>query len=322
MSGNAQMVVATMALTLSLSDAAADDWRQPLFDGLEGPEFTVEGGLYYKKNFEQSAGTVEFQGEEKLTGNGAVKLSVKPICDAKPDGCSERAELWERPPLRVPYDQPIWYGFAVKFGDPIPQAAHRYLIAQWKREIGPEAVGDFSPFLALRMKSGKLFVTVETNYFPEFTPGTDKHPETCEPGQTRVWPRPDTNQMRALISADSSWGPDDGHEFVACTSQIQVINRGNSLPRPEDGWIDFAIMTKPGADGDGHIELFANNKWIVTVKGSIGHNDHGLGENQYAKVGPYRAAASDNWTMYYDSFRRSPRCEDVLRDGAACAVID
>jgi len=316
-----RLVIATMALTLGATQGLADDWTVPLFDQLDGPDFTVEGGLYYKKNFEQSAGTVEFQTEEKLTGNGAVKLSVKPICHEDPTKCSERAELWERPPLRVPYDQPIWYGFAFKMADPIPQAAHRYLMAQWKREIGPEAVGDFSPFLALRMKSGKMFITVETNYIDDFTPGTTEHPAKCEPGQTRVWPRPETNQMRALIAADSSWGPDDGGEFIACTSAIEVINRGNPLPQPGDGWIDFAIMTKPGAEGDGHIEIFANNKWIVTIKGNIGHNDHGLGENQYAKIGPYRAAANDHWVLYYDDFRRSPNCEDVLRDAAACAKI-
>ncbi|MFV2054253.1 polysaccharide lyase [Aliiroseovarius sp. YM-037] len=310
-----------MAVTKGRSAALSDDWRQPLFDGFEGPDFAAEGGLYYKKNFEQSAGTVEFQSAEKRTGKGAVKLSVRPISHPDAAEHSERAELWERPSLRVPYGQPIWYGFSVKFADPIPQNAHRYLIAQWKREIGPEAVGDFSPFLALRMNRGKLFVTVETNYIPEFTAGTDSHPATCAPGQTRIWPRAETNQTRALVAADSSWTPDDGGEFTACTDEIEVINRGNPLPRPDEGWIDFAILTKPGPEGDGHIELFANDKWVVTVKGKIGHSDRGLGENQYAKIGPYRAAGSGIWTMYYDDFRRSPHCEDVLRDVTACAKI-
>ena len=95
---------------------------------------------------------------------GALKLSVKPLCTADDEGCSERAEIWERTELRVPYDQGVWYGFAVKFADPIPTDDHRYLIAQWKREIDPGAEGDFSPFLALRVRNGKLFATVETNF--------------------------------------------------------------------------------------------------------------------------------------------------------------
>ena len=68
----------------------------------------------------------------------------------------------------------------------------------------------------------------------------------------------------------------------------------------------------PGPDGSGHIELFANGKPIVTVKGHIGHADKGLGKNQYFKFGPYRAAHASEWTLYYDDFRRSPRCATCL----------
>ncbi|MGH6861596.1 MAG: heparin lyase I family protein, partial [Phyllobacterium sp.] len=77
--------------------------------------------------------------------------------------------------------------------------------------------------------------------------------------------------------------------------------------------------TKPGPDGTGHVELFANNKWIVTVKGHIGHGDAGLGKNQYFKFGPYRAADKTEWTLYFDNFRRSPRCSDVL-DAGLCPM--
>ena len=61
---------------------------------------------------------------------------------------ARRAEIWDDPKNRVPYDRGAWFGFAVKFADPIPTDDHRYLIAQWKREIGPDAKGDFSPFFA------------------------------------------------------------------------------------------------------------------------------------------------------------------------------
>ena len=45
------------------------------------------------------------------------------------------------------------------------------------------------------------------------------------------------------------------------------------------------------------------------------------GENQYFKFGPYRAAGAGQWTLYYDDFRRSPDCIDVLRDEEACALV-
>jgi hypothetical protein len=289
-----------------------------LADGFEGQDFSETGGLYYRDNFEQGAGQVEFQSKVTRTGRGALKLSVRPICPPADDDCSERAEIWEKTALRVPYTQGVWYGFAVKFADPIPSDDHRYLIAQWKREIEPGAEGDFSPFLALRLDKGKLFATVETNLQPvvEDAPVDG----ACRAGEAPVWLRPDTNQMRALIAADATWTPADGELFDSCTAAITLKTHGNALPEPGSGWIDFAIFTKPGPDGSGHIELFANGKPIVTVTGRIGHADKGLGENQYFKFGPYRAAHAGEWALYYDDFRRSPRCADVL-DDEICDVL-
>jgi hypothetical protein len=289
-----------------------------LADGFEGQDFSETGGLYYRDNFEHGAGQVEFQSKVTRTGRGALKLSVRPICPPADDDCSERAEIWEKTALRVPYTEGVWYGFAVKFADPIPSDDHRYLIAQWKREIEPGAEGDFSPFLALRLDKGKLFATVETNLQPivEDAPVDG----ACRAGEAPVWLRPDTNQMRALIAADATWTPADGELFDSCTAAITLKSHDNALPEPGSGWIDFAIFTKPGPDGSGHIELFANGKPIVTVTGRIGHADKGLGENQYFKFGPYRAAHAGEWALYSDDYRRSSRCAVVL-DAEICAVL-
>ena len=299
---------------LTLSGAGATMASEVLVDGFEGSDFAPEGGLYYRENFEQSAGSVEFQKAVTLNGGGALKLSVKPLCKTTGDDCSERAEIWEKTELRVPYDQGVWYGFAVKFADPVPRDDHRYLIAQWKREIEEGTPGDFSPFLALRLNKGKLFATVETNFHPG-APGIGPGKGgTCADGTTPVWLRPDTNQMRALVATSADWTIDNSALFQSCTDKITVIDRGNKIPDPGSGWIDFAVYSKPGPGGDGHIELFANGKWVVTVKGHIGHADKGLGPNQYFKFGPYRAGHQNEWTLYYDDFRRSPNCADVLKE--------
>ena len=311
--GTAQIgaVLTGLFLAVAAAPAAELTYKDRLVDGFEAKDFAPEGGLYYKKNYEQSAGTVEFQDKVVKTGKGALRLSVRPHCPVTERLCSERAEVWERSKLRVPYDQGAWFGFAVKFEEPIPQDDHRYLVAQWKREIDAGADGDFSPFLAFRFNEGKFFITVETNLVPgqEIEKGKRAH---CKDGETAVWLRPDTNQTRALVAHDRNFGPDNGDEFTACTDKITVIDRGNPLPAPETGWIDFAVYTKPGAEGTGHIEIFADGKWIVTVKGRIGHNDKGLGENQYFKFGPYRAGGPGVWALYYDDFRRGLACADVL----------
>lgn len=310
--------IATAAMLCLCSIANAEPANGMLVDGFDGQDFSEAGGLYYRKNFEQSAGRAEFQSKVTRTGSGALRLSVHSICPPADDGCSERAEIWEKTALRIPYTEGVWYGFAVKFADPMPRDDHRYLIAQWKREIEPGANGDFSPFLALRLDKGKLFATVETNLLPivEEAPVDG----VCRAEEAPVWLRPDTNQMRALIAADTTWTPADGDLFDTCTAAITIKDHGNALPEPGSGWIDFAIFTKPGPDGSGHIELFANGKPIVTVTGRIGHADKGLGENQYFKFGPYRAAHPGEWALYYDDFRRSSHCVDVL-DNELCDVL-
>ena len=306
--------LALLLMTLAVP-AGAQDWTQPLKDGFDAKDFAPTGGLYYKENFEQSAGTVEFQATEKMHGDGALKLSVKPVCPATDEGCSERAEIWEKTRLRVPYDQGVWYGFAVKLADPIPHDDHRYLIAQWKREIEPGADGDFSPFLALRLRNGKIFATVETNYVEPSAAVATRNAPDCGPDAAPVWFRKKTNQMRALVATQADWAAQDGDLYARCTDAIRVTHHADALPSTASGWIDFAIYDRPGPDGSGRIEIFANGKPIVTVTGHIGHADKGLGANQYFKFGPYRAARDGTWTVYYDDFRRSPNCRDVLTAG-------
>ncbi|NOV16495.1 hypothetical protein C6558_30895 [Ensifer sp. NM-2] len=298
-------------------DAATPlSWEANLVDGFEGDSFSPMGGLYYRDNVEQRAGSVEFQRDVTFGSAGALKLSVRPLWEGEDDR-SERAEVWERTTLRVPYDKAVWYGFSVRFADPIPQGDHRHVIAQWKREIGPEARGDFSPFLALRLVRGRLFATVETTF-----PVISRRPSlsTGASALTPVFLRPEKRQMRALVATDPGWKPQDGRLFTAYSDRITVIHRGNELPTPHSGWIDFAVMTRPGPDGTGHIELFANDRWIVTVRGHIGHEEHGLGSRQYFKFGPYRSAAQGEWSLYFDNFRRSTRSEDVLGPAGLAAL--
>jgi hypothetical protein len=287
--------------------ATEQSWERPLRDSFDGPDFSPDGGLYYRDNFEQSAGTCAFQKDVKLSGAGALKLSVRAIEPVADSNHSERAEVWEKTGLRVPYGVGVWYGFAVKFADPIPSDDHRYVIAQWKREIDPGADGNFSPFLALRLKNGKLYATVETNYI---APGlADRHDADALP----TFFRPHANQMRTLVAADPSWTTDDNSLFAGFTTAISVADHGNRLPRPSSGWMDFVIYAKPGPDGTGHVEIIANGKPVVTVKGPIGHAGKGLGKRQYFKFGPYRAGHTNEWTLYYDDFRRSPVKSDVVR---------
>lgn len=301
-------------------DAPADPASLTLRDGFDGADFAPEGGLYYRENYEQSAGRVEFQSEIVREGTGALKLSVRPLCKADAEGCSERAEIWEQTKLRVPYDQGVWYGLSMRFDDPPPTRDHRYVMMQWKREIGPEADGDFSPFLALRLRSGVMFATVETNYVEP--PADAPRPEAgvCPAGWSPVWLRPETRQMRVLVAASPGWTPDLTPEFDRCTDAV-VTDGPGILPVAGPEWHDYAFYTRPGPEGGGLIHVMADGAHVISVRGRIGHGDHGLGENQYFKFGPYRDGGEGDWAMFYDNFVRTPDCNAVL-GGTVCDTVE
>ena len=273
-----------MAATLLCGAAFAESPAAKLYDGFDGPDFSPAGGLYYRDNFEQSAGTVEFQKAIKLNGDGALKLSVKPLCAADDDGCSERAEIWEKTELRVPYDQGVWYGFAVKFADPdsgrrpsLPDRPVETRDRSWRRRR-------FQPFPGAADAQRQAVCDRRDQLRRARREQVQSGDSGCKDGGAPVWFRPETNQMRALVATDAAWQRDDNDLYHGCTKAIAVTDHGNKLPLPSSGWIDFAIYTKPGPDGTGHIEIFANGKPIVTVKGHIGHADKGLGREPVFQV--------------------------------------
>lgn len=310
-----RIALLAMAALPASAAAAQDPSGLILKDGFDAGRFAAEGGLYYKDNAEQRAGHVTFQEKNVLTGRGAVTLSVKPLCGKGARNCSERAEVWERPGVLAGYDRAVWYGFAMRLDDPVPQDDTRYVMAQWKRAIIPGAEGDYSPFLALRLYRARLGVTVETDLVEAFPLGGKERPNGCLPGEAQVLNRPKARQTRALVAIEAgSTAADYPSYFNACAPGIKVTRHAD-LPLARKGWIDFVFRSQPGPGGNGHIEIIADGRQIATVKGHIGHFGVGLGSTQYFKFGPYRAANAGPWSVSYDDFRRGPRCEDVIRDG-------
>ena len=287
---------------------------QPLFpvlkDDFEGKTFAPSSGLYYKKNYEQSAGTVRFVETDPRQGKQALSLSIRPLCPVDKSGCSERAEVWEKKKVLVPYGDEVWYAFSMKLVDPIPQEDHRYLMAQWKRQIRPEAQKSYSPFLALRLDKGKIIFTTETDEVKVEPLGTAERPDKCKPGETLVDNRPHDEQTRALVAWQADMAPSAWRYHNGCTSEIKV-QRYAPLPAANSGWIDFVFDVKTGPRGNGHIGISANGKPVALVSGHIGHEGVGLGPDMYFKFGPYRAGQDTVWTVMYDRFRRGPQCSDV-----------
>ena len=286
-----------------------------LHDSFDQTGFAPGGGLFYKQNSEQRAGRVVFGDSAPLRGTGALSLTATGACLPQTIGCSERAEVWERPEVLVPYRSTVWYGLALRLDDPLPQDDRRYVIAQWKREIIPMAEGDYSPFLAIRLYRGSLGITVETDRVPCYPIGGPERRDGCRPGEALVLDRPQARQTRALVAIEAGAVRENYPSyFNACAPDIQVTHHAD-LPPAQKGWIDFVIRSQPGPRGNGHVDVMADGVRIVTIRGHIGHSGPGLDTNQYFKFGPYRAPAHLPWSVSYDDFRRGPRCSDVIRLG-------
>ncbi|MCC2112479.1 MAG: polysaccharide lyase [Hyphomicrobiales bacterium] len=277
--------------------------RAVLAEDFEGPIIADESPLYYKQTAEQAAGSVDFQSDDVRHGRSTIALSVNEITETDAPLDSERAELWERRRVRLPFGTGVWYAFSMKLTDPIPRDDGRYVVAQWKREIPSGLPGLQSPYLAFRLYRGHLYATVDTDL-------RDVSGEESETAM--IWRRPKDRQMRALVAATpgadlAGLGTYDEHR-----TDLRVIPRGGSFPAADSGWIDYVVYVRPGPGGDGHIEIFANGGHVVSVFGHIGHAD--LGPTQYFKFGPYREANKGVWTVFYDRFRRGPTCASVTTE--------
>lgn len=306
-----------LAFLTATGASGGESARLRLADDFEGKDFASSGGLYYKRNREQEAGTVAFRSGDARKGAQALELSVDRRCPQPGAAlCSERAEVWERPDVLAPYGAPVWYAFSMRLVPPIPTERRRLVMAQWKRQIEPGATGDFSPFLALRLISGRIAATIDTNE-GRVTPAP---PEGCPPGETPA-SRPDRfGQSRALAMIEPGADSPRAAGFDHCAAGLRVTPRGGATPPAGSGWIDFVIFVQPDAGGRGKVELAANGARIATIEGRIGHRGPGLGPKQYFKFGPYRAGATESWRILYDSFRRGPDCGDVAPD-SLCALM-
>ena len=266
-----------------------------LIDGFDGTtDFAEGGGLYYKKNFEQSAGSVEFQSEVTSERRGraeAERQAALPERIRIPAANGRRSG--RRPTLRVPYDQGVWYGFAVKFADPIPHRRSSLSDRPMEARDRPRRGRRFQPVpgvapaqrQAVRHRRDQLHRAGRANAKPGaggVVPG-QRHAglaAAAKPTRCAHWSPP-----------MPGWTPEDGSLFTAAPTAIEVIDHGNTLPAPAVRLDRFRHLHQARTrTAPAMIEIFANGKPMVTVKGHIGHADKGLGKNQYFKFGPYRAA--------------------------------
>ena len=125
MAATARLAAAPVVLSLAgllALPAAAADFENPARGRLRGPRFRRGRRALLQEEFraERRHGRVPGRGRAHRQG-GAAAVGQAALPDRPMTDCSERAEVWERTKLWVPYDQGIWYRFSVKFADPVPR---------------------------------------------------------------------------------------------------------------------------------------------------------------------------------------------------------
>lgn len=113
------------------------------------------------------ARSFEIQSQVTRKGKSAAKITLRTgdIIEAGNDSSltSERDELEEINSLLSVNDVTYEYQFSMFLPDSFPIVPTRLIIAQWKEKCPGGYCSDDSPVLAIRYRSGKLFITLNTD---------------------------------------------------------------------------------------------------------------------------------------------------------------
>ena len=109
----------------------------------------------------------EIQSQITRKGKSAAKITLRTgdIIEAGNDSslASERDELEEISSLESVNDITYEYQFSMFLPDSFPVVNTRLIIAQWKEKCPGGYCSDDSPIIAIRYRSGKLFITLNTD---------------------------------------------------------------------------------------------------------------------------------------------------------------
>ena len=214
----------------------------------------------------------------------------------------QRNEIRFQPRKDLLHDlrDPHYYSITFRTEGDIPSCGSaRWVIAQWK-----EPDGD-SPFLAQRYDNGVLHVTVQN--------------DDCRCVVAKAGGDPD-RLLASLFGAGSFLLPSDLREVAplkcvrsdrpadapeeACTPRgMTVLTRGGrtppDLPDPRNGWVEMTYLVKAGSRGNGQVDVYAGNRFVVRVLGRIGYSAAKPGDVKF-KLGHYRDRIPGQATLDVD----------------------
>ncbi len=278
------------------------------------------------------------QSKERREGQKALGISLKKK-DATNRSGKYKHELWIANSKRCLFGEEVWYSFSFRINGEFPRTGTtRWVIGQWKEET------EGSPFLAQRFDNGVFHISIQENdkrmiiasapgdYDAKFRFFTDAFRESLPMADGEIRSDLDWEKeidrfsfegrdafsysdfREAIMNQDVS-----GFPFLADPESLMPIegltilpSENPFLPDPNKGWVDMRYRVKGDRQGNGLIEVWADDRFIVRVTGKIGNDDF-AGPTQYFKMGHYRDTDRDfrHATLYFDNFRRGTSRGDV-----------
>ncbi|MDD7908875.1 heparin lyase I family protein [Pseudovibrio exalbescens] len=262
---------------------------------------------------------ISISGEDQVDGEGNLKH-----------------ELWVANDKRCNFGEEVWYSFSFRIeGRFWNTGSTRWVIGQWKEDSGG------SPFLAQRFDNGVFHITVQHNETRELvakSAGSFEQDFALFRNEFKQLLLLDPNYAlrqanKAIASSEvasyevavekykEAIATQDVTKFPFLNDKAQFKNDPGIhielsdnpfLPDPTEGWVDMRYRIKGSREGQGIIEIWANDRFIARVTGFIGNNEF-AGPTQYFKFGHYRDPDRHDFkaVLHFDRFRRGHSREDV-----------
>jgi Polysaccharide lyase len=204
----------------------------------------------------------------------------------------QRIELREAERYRIPFGEERWYAFSFRMeGQPPASGSQRWVTAAWKQDA------EGSPFLAQRFDQGVFHITLES--------GATRVLLATARIAARSFPQLLRDGLGSTIAFIS-----DQNLYAGAANVAVEYGDDPILPDPRKGYVDMLYRVKGGLNGDGLVEIWANGKFIVRARGTIGVPS-APGAKQYLKLGHNRSPMPGTSTIYFDNVRRGASREDV-----------
>lgn len=234
---------------------------------------------------------VSFQAGEAREGRQFLALEVR--AEDVDEACKcQRTEISEAPDMKPEFGSDVWYRFSLKvLGLNDSFQTTRWMLGGWKQEV------DGSPFLALRFDGGVFYITFES-------------------ANTQVMLASSLIDARGFIKIlkggqAERFGFITDKDLYLGDSGIRLKHgKAVYLPDPRGDWVDLMIKVKGGLAGDGIIEIYANNQFVVRATGKIGV-DAPVGSGQYLRLGHRRDRTDTDAVLLIDDYRRGPTRNSV-----------